>query len=450
MKRAPAAPFAASKAAFVFLRTGFLCAALFLRFIVAAAAAAAELKVYYVSVGQGDATYIELPDGKKVLIDGGPNSSDSTLNPIIRFLEGKGVKSIDMVFLSHPHADHYYGLIPVFNRYTVGKYYDSFIVGSGTAESFRTLAKTRATVYEDTRTRNLSTSATFYSITSTDPPLYMVMHHRGDYFGDPPPSANDTSLIFAINFGSSSFLFGGDAGGSGSYKPLEGAVIAQNTASIKKIPGPIDCYKVHHHGSDSSSTEAFLNYIRPSYAFIGVGLGNSFGHPRQATIDRLKNILSQTNPVAPGGHYGSGIFATDYDGTIEVVTTGDGNYTINGKFSPTAGDTGGGGGTGDTTTLSGEPLHFVNALNNLFYPDKGEWLRIEYYLNRPGESLFRVYTLSGEIVLEEKRSDDYAGDLRAWVWNGKNSDGAVVAPGAYFVYIKTPDGHSVKKAVVMR
>ncbi len=232
MKRAPAAPFAASKAAFVFLRTGFLCAALFLRFIVAAAAA--ELKVYYVSVGQGDATYIELPDGKKVLIDGGPNSSDSTLNPIIRFLEGKGVKSIDMVFLSHPHADHYYGLIPVFNRYTVGKYYDSFIVGSGTAESFRTLAKTRATVYEDTRTRNLSTSATFYSITSTDPPLYMVMHHRGDYFGDPPPSANDTSLIFAINFGSSSFLFGGDAGGSGSYKPLEGAVIAQNTASIKK------------------------------------------------------------------------------------------------------------------------------------------------------------------------------------------------------------------------
>lgn len=414
---------------------------------------AAELKVYYVSVGQGDATYMELPDGKNVLIDGGPNSSNSTLNPIIRFLEGKGVKHIDMVFMSHPHSDHYYGLIPVFSRYTVGKYFDSFITGSGTAESFRTLAKSKATEFVNTTSLNLQAAATFYT-TVTTPPLYMVMHHQGDAFGNPPPSPNDTSLVFTVKFGSSSFIFGGDAGGSGSYKPLEGALIGSvsppKPSAINKLTSTIDCYKVHHHGSDSSSTDAFLSYIRPKYAFIGVGLGNSFGHPRQATIDRLKNILTQTNPGAIGGYYGSGIFATDYDGTIEVVTTGDGNYTINGKFSPTAGGGGGGGAVGGDTTASGEPLHFVNALNNLFYPDRGEWLRIEYYLNRPGETLFRVYSLSGEVVLEEKKSDDYAGDLRAWVWSGKNSEGATVAPGAYFVFIKTPDGQSVKKAVVMR
>ncbi|MDI6756803.1 MAG: MBL fold metallo-hydrolase, partial [Endomicrobiia bacterium] len=413
------------------------------------------LTVSFYDVGQGDAIHIRTQEGFDVLIDGGPNSSNSTLNPIIRFLEGKGVKNIDMVFMSHPHSDHYYGLIPVFSRYTVGKYYDSFITGSGTAESFRTLAKSKAAVYEDTRTRNLSTSATFYSLTSTTPPLYMVMHHQGDAFGNPPPSANDASLVFAVKFGSSSFIFGGDAGGSGSYKPLEGALIGigippPKPSAINKLPSTIDCYKVNHHGSDSSSTDAFLNYIRPKYAFIGVGLGNSFGHPRQTTLDRLKNILTQTNPGAIGGYYGSGIFATDYDGTIEVVTTGDGNYTINGKFSPTAGGGSGGGVVGGDTTSSGEPLHFVNALNNLFYPDRGEWLRIEYYLNRPGETLFRVYSLSGEVVLEEKKSDDYAGDLRAWVWSGKNSEGATVAPGAYFVFIKTPDGQSVKKAVVMR
>ena len=422
---------------------------------------ASELRVYYVSVGQGDSEYIELPNGENVLIDGGPNSSDSTLNPIIKFLEAKGVKEIKLVFLSHSHADHYSGLMPVFSRYKIGTYYDSFITipFSAGAESFRTLAKNKALSYVNTTTMDLVNGATFYSITTSTPPLYFVMHHRGDAYAGSIKSANDTSLIFKIIFGSSTFIFGGDAGYSGSYKPLELAVAGlsspPNPSGIKLINSTADCYKVHHHGSSTSSSDGLLNVIKPKYAFIGVGLGNSFGHPTVEALTRIKNAISTYHPeVRDGGHYGTGIFATDYDGSIEVVTTGDGNYKVTKNYVPTSssGGTSGGGTTTTTTTTGsgGEYVSFVNALNNLFNPAKGEWLRIEYYLNNPGESVFRVYTVSGEMVYEERKRDDYAGDLKAWVWNGKNSDGKIVAPGAYFIFVKTPDLQIVKQAVVIR
>jgi len=413
-------------------------------------------------VGQGDSEYIELPNGENILIDGGPNSSDSTLNPIIKFLEAKGVKEIKHVFLSHSHSDHYSGLIPIFSRYTIGTYYDSFIPGSSTAESFRTLAKNKAKSYVDTTTINLQTSATFYSIVTSTPPLYIVMHHRGDAYIGSIKSANDTSLIFKIIFGSSTFIFGGDAGYGGSYQPLELAVCGLSTppnpSGIRIIDSPADCYKVHHHGSSSSSADGFLSGIKPKYAFIEVGLGNSFGHPTQEALARIKSAISTYHPEVItsglGGYYGTGIFATDYDGTIEVVTTGDGNYTITKKYVPTSsGGTSGGGTVGGgttTTTSSGDYVSFVNALNNLFNPARGEWLRIEYYLNNPGESIFRVYTVSGEIVYEEKKTDSYAGDLKAWVWNGRNSDGKIVAPGAYFIFVKTPDVQVIKQAIIIR
>ena len=239
-----------------------------------------ELRVYYISVGQGDAQYIELPNGENVLIDGGPSSTDSTSNPLIFFLERKGVSKINHVILSHAHLDHYNGLSPVFDRYLVEKYYDSFITGSSTAETFRNKAKNRS--QETVNTLSLPNGATFYWCTTSTPPVTAILLHRGDAFGA-TPSQNDASLVFKVAFGSSTFIFGGDAGAGGSYKPLESwlANVNNHGAVLQS-----DCYKVHHHGSSSSSSDVFLNALKPKYAFIGTN-GMSHGHPTTAAMDRI-------------------------------------------------------------------------------------------------------------------------------------------------------------------
>ncbi|MBI4801936.1 MAG: MBL fold metallo-hydrolase, partial [Elusimicrobia bacterium] len=80
----------------------------------------AQLKVYFVDVGQGDAIYVEFPNGKNALIDGGPNGEK-----IHNFLKAKGVTTIDYLALTHPHADHYRGLKKVFAAYDVKHFYDT-------------------------------------------------------------------------------------------------------------------------------------------------------------------------------------------------------------------------------------------------------------------------------------------------------------------------------------
>ena len=79
-----------------------------------------QLNVYFLNVGQGDATYIELLGGSNVLIDGGPSSL-----PVREFLMAKGVRKIDHVVLTHPHSDHYRGLKKVFEYFQIGNFYDS-------------------------------------------------------------------------------------------------------------------------------------------------------------------------------------------------------------------------------------------------------------------------------------------------------------------------------------
>ncbi len=414
----------------------------------------AELRVYYIAVGQGDAQYIELPNGENVLIDGGPNSSNSLTNPLIYFLESKNIKKINHVILSHPHADHYAGLGPVFDRYEIKNYYDSFLMGSSAAQSFRNKA-TSETGISVINTMNYSTVSTF--TWSTTPKVEAILLHRGDAFGISPPSANDVSLVFKIVFGSSTFFFGGDAGAGGSYKPLEGWLAGLDRGSDGQYapfsPSFIqsDCYKVNHHGSASSSYDNFLSVLKPKYAFIGVGLGNRFGHPRPEVIERLKNIISQTNPGAEGGYYGSGIFSTDRDGHIMVKTFGDGTYQIEKNYFPTpvvVSTT-----TGDFVDLPphsvGMPLGYVNIKNNLFNPVT-ESLSIQYHINKAGESRFSVYSISGELVYENTAINVARGLQSDWVWDGKNSEGETVAPGAYFIFVNTPDSKSIKKAAVIR
>lgn len=275
------------------------------------------MSVYYINVGQGDAEYIELPNGENILIDGGPNSSISQTNPLIAFLDSKGITKINHVILSHPHSDHYAGLSAVFGKYTVEKYYDSFLNGSSTANTFREKAKSNIAVkYYDT-VNEIPNGTVFYATNNTTPTVSMIMLHKGDAFGTSPPSANDNSLVIKVVFGSSTFFFGGDAGAGGSYKPLEGWLVNNYSAAVLRS----DCYKTHHHGSATSSSADLLNVLKPQYAFMEVG-PNSYGHPTQEAIDRLNDAGVKRIYYTGYNPYGSP------DGTVQVTTTGDGIYAV--------------------------------------------------------------------------------------------------------------------------
>ncbi len=407
---------------------------------------AAELRVYYVAVGQGDAIYMELPNGENVLIDGGPNSSNSTNNPLIYFLESKNIKKINHVILSHPHADHYAGLGPAFDRYEIKRYYDSFLLGSSAAQSFRSKATSEPGVTV-VNTMDYSSGYTFTWSTTT-PKVEAVMLHRGDAFGQTPPSANDVSLVFRVVFGSSTFIFGGDAGGSGgSYKNLEGWMAGTYGGGVES-----DCYKVHHHGSASSSSDSnFMSKLNPRYAFIGTD-GIKYGHPTIISMDNINVYTSKAEEKIVQeikGKIYTNIYPTYLNGNIMVGTSGDGKYKIQTNYAPTPIDTTPTGDIVDIPPAERKTLGYVNAVNNKFNPET-ESMTIEYLLNKSGESVFRVYTLAGEVVYEDKVQNVPAGSPLRWNWNGRNSNGEMVASGAYFVFVKTPEGKEVRKAVVMR
>lgn len=385
---------------------------------------AAQLSVYYINVGQGDSEYIELPNGENVLIDGGPNSSTSQTNPLIAFLDLKGISKINHVILSHPHSDHYNGLSAVFDKYTVEKYYDSFLLGSSNAQSFREKAKNEPGIQV---INTLTSATTFFWCTNSTPIVQAIMLHRGDAFATTASNANDISLVVKVVFGSSTFIFGGDAAAS-NYQPIEGWLVSNYSSAVLQS----DCYKVNHHGSSSSSSSAFLNVLKPKYAFFEVG-PNSYGHPAADVISRLNAAGVKKMYYTGYNPYGSP------DGTIQVTTSGDGEYNITPNYIPPVSES-------DSQQMAST---YIMLFDNLFNPDNQQGAEFQYYISHEGNMTVKVYTLDGQLVREEERYDSYPGTY-FWAWKGKNKYEETVAAGVYILKIETANDTAVKKAIVMR
>ena len=235
----------------------------------AAAWTAPGLTAHFINVGQGDAIYLELPGGENALIDGGPSSSAS--GPLARFLSDRGVTRIDHVVLTHPHSDHFKGLSYVFSNLTVGSFYDTRMNNTG--------ASTDEVIREKAAAQGV---AAYYpapgdSYTWGDGVQVKVFN------GCPGPVAssngdaiNSCSITMKVSYGNSSILFTGDIEGE-----VEAALVSSFGEQLRS-----GALKVPHHGSQYSSTAAFLKAVSPSKAFIEVGK-NSYGHPTQTALDRL-------------------------------------------------------------------------------------------------------------------------------------------------------------------
>ena len=245
--------------------------------------AAPGLNVYFLNVGQGDAIYIELPGGQTALIDGGPSGSAS--GPLAQFLAEKKVSNIDHVVLTHPHSDHYNGLQYVFSNIQVGHFYDTRMENKNATG--------------DNTLRSLAGSLkvpTFYPAAGDhlnwgeglDVKVFNACPEAAESSNS--NAINNCSITLKITYQNSSILLTGD-----TQNDAEARLVQRYGAELKA-----DALKVGHHGSKYSSTDIFLNAVRPARAYIEVGQ-NNYGHPTQAALDRLLRS-------------GAKVFRTDLDG----------------------------------------------------------------------------------------------------------------------------------------
>lgn len=231
-------------------------------------AAKAQLNVYYIDVGQGDSTYIELPNGHNVLIDGGPSGE-----PVYKFLKGKGVTTIDHVVLTHPHSDHYRGLKKVFASFDVKNYYDSRAenVDAKGDNNLRELAAAEPncqTHYPEAgNTLNWDSRVTVKVLNTCSEPVQLKYND----------DVNNCSIVLRFFYNGTGLLFTGDA---------EAAI---ENAMMRVFRSGLESYalKVGHHGSRYSSTDSFLARVKPKVAMISAGVNNVYGHPHKEALDRL-------------------------------------------------------------------------------------------------------------------------------------------------------------------
>lgn len=237
-------------------------------------------QIHFIDVGQADAALISC-DGHHMLIDGG-NRDDSSR--IYSVLQKAGIDHLDLVVASHAHEDHIGGISAAFQAADVD------LVLSPVTEYDSKVFKTFKSKAEEQ-----GSGLTVPSVGSTYELGSATVKILGLNGGE---DTNDTSIILKVTYGETSFLFTGDAEYDGEHAVLDSG--ADLSATV---------LKVGHHGSDTSTCYPFLRAVMPQYAVISVGAGNSYGHPNDGTLSKLRDA-------------GVEVFRTDLQGDIFCTSDG--------------------------------------------------------------------------------------------------------------------------------
>jgi len=222
-------------------------------------------------IGQGDATILRTPSGCAALFDGGPTGAGNTIKANLAAL---GITRIDAAFVSHYHADHMGGIdeveqgangVPITRVYDRGGSYSSVAYSQYASQFAGRRATTTAGLVVDL----------------CDEVTLSVVAVNGN--GVSSSDENAKSLVVKAQFGAIDMVVGGDL--TGDSPDIESRVAA--------AIGEVEVYKVHHHGSSTSSNLAFINALRPTTSFISLAANNSFGHPAPQTIANLTSAGSE-------------------------------------------------------------------------------------------------------------------------------------------------------------
>ena len=243
-----------------------------------------ELMISYMDVGQGDAAYIKV-NGNDILIDAGPRSNSKEL---LEQLKAKNIDDFELVIATHPHEDHIGGMVDVFKEYEVKAFYSPKI--THTTKTYENLVK--AVKDEGLKTKELK-GGTVIDL-GEGAKFEVFTPQKSEY-----EELNDYSPIMKLSFGDTSYLFTGDA-----EKLAEEEALAKYKNSLDS-----DVIKFGHHGSSSSSSNAFIEAVSPKYGIISCAKDNKYGHPHRETLDIIKKYNIKT-------------FRTDTDG--EIILTSDG------------------------------------------------------------------------------------------------------------------------------
>ena len=227
-----------------------------------------SVSIHFIDVGQGDSILIKTPT-KNILIDGGPTSAGTTL---MNYLNAYQVSKIDLMVATHPHADHIGGLNSVLqSNITVQDIiYNGYnYTSTATFTTWKTLALTH-NLTQGIRNQVYAISPTinFTVISPTSP----------TQFGSSTDDINYNSIVMRLQVGNVTVMLSGDAENISEQNILSSGFNIDS-----------DVLKVGHHGSSTSTSQAFLSAVSPTYAVIFAGLNNTYGHPTQQTLDTLAN-----------------------------------------------------------------------------------------------------------------------------------------------------------------
>ncbi len=259
-----------------------------------------SMEVIFFDVGQGDATLIKTPEGHRIIIDGGPDSSIlEKLSAEIPFWE----REIDLIVLTHPHADHMNGLIDILERYEVRS-----VLWTGVSDEGASFAKWKE-VISGTDILIARAGQRVRGDTFRLDILYPFVSLEGEAVGD----LNTTSIVARLVSADGSYFFTGDAYASNERELIEAESRCIKDGSISAVCRVMvldsDVLKVGHHGSKTSTSREFLEAVAPSIAVISSGGNNRYGHPHPETLEALAD-------------YGIRILRTDTDGDVKVVPGG--------------------------------------------------------------------------------------------------------------------------------
>jgi competence protein ComEC len=247
-----------------------------------------RLHVYFLDVGQGDAIFVRTPNGQQILVDGGP-SPEALLNQLGEVMPFWD-RSLDLVVLTHPDADHMAGLVALLERYQVTQALDDLGSEADPAQ-LKAAAPWLAQVSRPGTRRVVASPGMRLVIGKTS----LTVLSAG--LNGPSPSAagdNNDSLVLRLDYGTTGFLLTGDAEREAETEMLRAG-----------LPLRADVMKVGHHGSSRSTSAPFVIAVKPRLAVIQVGAGNRFGQPQPDVLQRLA---------------ASRVLRTDQSGRIEVIS----------------------------------------------------------------------------------------------------------------------------------